>query len=226
MQLRDLLAILWRFWLLIVLVPALAGGVSLLLALRQPVQYQAAARLMITQTPFDPAGQAELPDYNNTYSWLVSEYILDDLPQVLSSNAFAVDLTAQRARADVPLASLSAEVLHRSVRIVATADTPEPALDTLQAAITTLQQHGLKYWDRLPPSGPGIQVAVLDPPTPLGSTVSNRAIVLNVALRTALALAAAVALALALNYLDNRVRSPRQAEQATGVPVLATIPKE
>lgn len=232
MQLRELSAMVRRYWIIILLLPLLAGGLSLFAALRQPVRYQASARLMVSQTPFDAAGVAELPDYNNSYSWLASEYILDDLPQVLNSLAFAEDvvqtLDAEGYSVDPEAVrgSLRAEVLHRSVLLVAAAATPEQALVIVRGAITTLQANGLKYWDRAPGNGPGLQVAILDPATPGGPTSSTRALALDVGLRSALALAAGIALALLLHYLDDRLRSREQAEQWTGARVLAVIPKE
>lgn len=232
MQLRELIAIVRRFWPILLLLPLLAGGLSLFAALRRPVQYQASARLMVSQTPFDAAGAAELPDYNNSYSWLASEYILDDLPQVLNSLAFAEDVVQTLDAEGYGIApeavrgSLRAEVLHRSVLIVGSAATPEQALAVVRGAITTLQANGLKYWNRAPADGPGLQVAILDPATPGGPTSSLRAMLFDVGLRTALALAAAVALALLLHYLDDRLRSREQAEHWTGARVLAVIPKE
>lgn len=232
MQLRDLLLILRRFWPVVVLLPLLAGGLSLFAALRQPTRYQAAARLMVSQTPFDAAGVAELPDYNNSFSWLASEYILDDLPQVLNSMAFAEDVALTLADEGYSIAPeavrgvLRAEVLHRSVVLTGSADTSEQALAIVRGAVATLQANGLKYWNRAPADGPGLQVAVLDPATPGGATNSTRALVLDVGLRSALALAAGIGLALLFHYLDDRLRSPRQAEQWTGARVLAVIPKE
>ncbi len=232
MQFRELSAIVRRFWPLILLLPLLAGGLSLLIALRQPVRYQASARLMVSQTPLDAAGVAELPDYNNSYSWLVSEYILDDLPQVLNSLAFAEDVVQTLASEgysvtpEVVRGSLRAEVLHRSVVLVGSAAAPEQALAIVRGAITTLQQNGLKYWDRAPSDGPGLQVAILDPAASGGPTSSTRALLLDVGLRSALALVAGIGFALLLHYLDDRLRSRDQAEQWTGARVLAVIPKE
>jgi capsular polysaccharide biosynthesis protein len=232
MQLRELSAIVRRYWIVILLLPLLAGGLSMIVALRQPQRYQAAARLMVSQTPFDAGGVAALPDYNNSYSWLASEYILDDLPQVLNSLAFAEDV-AQTLSAEgytvgpeAVRGSLRAEVLHRSVLIVGSAATPEQALAIVRGAIATLQANGLKYWGRAPLDGPGLQVALLDPATPGGPTSTTRALLFDVGLRTALALAAGIALALLLHYLDDRLRSREQAEQWTGARVLAVIPKE
>ncbi len=225
MQLRAYLAILRRFWALILLLPLLAGGISLGLGLRQPARYQATVRLMVTRSLIDSAGGASLPDFNDSYSWTTTEFILDDLPLVIGSAAFAQDVAATVG--DLSPAAvqggLSATVLHRAISLGATADTPEQALALLRASAEALHTRGLAYWGR---GVGGLNVAILDPPQAAGSVGGLRPALVSAAMRAALGLAVAVGLALLVNYLDDRLRSPAQAEQWTGARVLATIPKE
>ncbi|NTU81160.1 MAG: hypothetical protein HGA45_17555, partial [Chloroflexales bacterium] len=75
------------------------------------------------------------------------------------------------------------------------------------------------------PAG-GLQVAILDPPGEAARLGGPRDLVREVGLRVALALAAGLGLAFLANYLDDRLRSPRQAEQWLGARVLGVIPKE
>jgi capsular polysaccharide biosynthesis protein len=225
MQLRAYLAILRRFWPLIVALPLLSGGLSLALALGRPERYQATAQLMVTRSVIGGAGAASLPDFNDSYSWTTTEFILDDLPQVVGSAAFAEDVRA--AGVDLPRAAiqggLSAEVLHRAVYLSAIADTPDLALTLVNGAVGTLQSRGLVYWGR---GVGGLDVSVLNPSQPSGVIGGPRAALLNAAVRAALGLAVALGLALLINYLDDRLRSPAQAEQWTGARVIASIPKE
>ncbi len=229
MQLRAYLALLRRFWLMILLLPLATGGISLGMSLRQPVRYQATVRLMIARSLIDTSGVASMPDFNDSYSWTTTEFILDDLPQVIGSSAFATDVQAAvvaagRSAAPVAIqAGLRSEVLHRELYLTAVADTPELALVIAQGAVAALQSHGLSYWGR----GPGgLDVATLDPPQAAGTIGSMTDKLLNAALRAVLGLAVAVGLALLANYLDDRLRSPAQAERWIGVRVLASIPKE
>jgi hypothetical protein len=225
MQLRAYLALLRRFWPLIVALPLLSGGLSLATALGQPARYQATVQLMITRSVIADGGAASLPDFNDSYSWTTTEFILDDLPQVVGSAAFAEDVRASGV--DVPPAAiqggLRAEVLHRAVYLSAVAATPDLALAIVNGAVGALQSRGLAYWGR---GVGGLDVAVLNPPQASGVVGGPRAALLGAAVRAALGLAVAVGLALLLNYLDDRLRSPAQAEQWIGARVLATIPKE
>jgi capsular polysaccharide biosynthesis protein len=229
MQLRAYLALLRRFWPLILLLPLAAGGLSLGLALRQPTRYQAGVRLMIARSTINTGTAASLPDFNDSYSWNTTEFILDDLPQVIASAAFARDVEPAVAAAGLSVApatiqgSLRAEVLHRAIYLTAVADTPELALAIINGAVGALQSQGLSYWGREPG---GLDVATLDPPQAAGIVGGLSDKLTSAALRAALGLAVAIGLALLINYLDDRLHSPAQAEQWTGARVLASIPKE
>lgn len=230
MQLREYLAILRRLWPVVLLLPLVAGGLSLALALGRPPAYQAEARLLITVAPLPAAAAPTLPALDDGATWTTTEYILDDLPFVLAGAAFADDVGAAMAAEGHPAepaairAGLRAEVTHRAVFLTATAGAPEQAAAMLRGAVAALQQGGLKYWGRAP--GGGLQVVALQPPGAAAPVDGLRGLAREVGLRTALALAAAVGLAFLINYLDDRLRSPRQAEDWVGARVLAVIPKE
>ncbi|HMQ32420.1 MAG TPA: lipopolysaccharide biosynthesis protein [Chloroflexaceae bacterium] len=230
MQLREYLAILRRLWPVVLLLPLLAGGLSLALALGRPPAYQASARLLVTLAPPAAAAPAPLPALDDGATWATTEYILDDLPFVLSSAAFAADVGAAMAAEGYPAdpgaiqAGLRPEVTHRSVLLTATAAGPEQAGAMLRGALGALERGGLKYWGRA--DAGGLQGPVLDPPGPAAPAGGLRDLVREVGLRVALALAAGVGLAFLLHYLDDRLRSPRQAEDWVGARVLAVIPKE
>jgi capsular polysaccharide biosynthesis protein len=228
MQLREYLSILRRYWPLVALLPLLAGGLSLALALRRPPLYQAAAKLLVTQAP--SGADASLPGLDDGATWTTTEYILDDLPHVLQSVAFAEDVRAAMAAEGYPIevaaiqTGLRPEITHRAVYLVAVAPAPDTAAALLRNAVAALSAGGLKYWGRA--SAGGLEVAVLDPPSAAAPAGGLRDLLIDVGARLALALAAAVGLAFLLNALDDRLRSPRQAEQWTGAPVIGLIPKE
>lgn len=229
MHLQAYLSILRRYWLLVLLPPLIAGGVSLALALGRAPGYQASALLILTRTPLAAPGSTPLPTLDDGATWTSVEYILDDLPFVLGSAAFASDVHATLAAEGYEVdtetirGSLRPEVSHRSVALSAVAASPETASAILRGAITTLADGGLKYWGRTPG---GLQVAVLDPPGAAVPTSGLRSLARDVGLRVALALAAGVGLAFLLHALDDRLRNPLQAEQWVGVRVIGVIPKE
>lgn len=230
MQLREYLSILRRFWPIVLLPPLIAGGLSLVLALGRPTGYLATARLIVTVAPPAATAASPVPALDDGATWATTEYILDDLPFVMQSAAFAADVGPAMAAEGYPLdqgaiqGGLRPEVTHRAVYLTAAAATPETALALVRNAVATLQQGGLKYWGRAPQGG--LEVAVLDPPAAAGRTGSLRDLVFDVAARALLALAAGVGLAFLLHYLDDRLRSPRQAEEWTGARVIGVIPRE
>ncbi len=232
MQLRYYFTIMRRFWLLIMLLPVLTGVITLLVTSRQPQRYAATARAIITQTPILRDSQAGFPDFNLNYSWLNSEFVLDDLPQVVSSMAFAQDAsalaTAQGYAIDpgTVLEGLSVQSFHRTVTFSARASTPQAAVAILRGALAALEEYGLKYWDRATEENNGLNVALLDQPGDAVPLHSRRQVVANVGARMGLALVAAIALAFVLHYLDDRLREPRQVEEWMGLHVVGVIPRE
>ncbi len=232
MQLRLYAAIVRRFWLLIVLLPLAVGALSLGFALAQPPRYGSVARLMMTQQPHRLDHVEQFPDVNLNYSWESSEYILDDVPQVVQSTAMAQDIsTWLRAQGydvepAVIRASLSAENFHRSVTLSAQADSPELAELFLEGAIDKLRSNGLRYWSRATADRTGLSIAVLDPASRAQPLRGPRWYVTNTASRVVLALAAALALAFLLHYLDVTLHNPRQVQEWVGIEVLGVIPRE
>ncbi len=229
MQVRHYLTLLLRFWPLILLLPLLAGGLSLALALTRPPVYQVSTQMLMTLIP-RPAPASPLPDFDFGSTWLTTEYILDDLPAVIASVAFAEDVRALLPEAQQGLdqaairSGLRIEVSHRSVWLNATAGDPATAEALAAAAVSALRQGGLKYWGRTPPGG--LELAVLDPPGPAVAANSSSAIIREVGLRAGLALAAAVGIAFLVAYFDDRLRSVGQAEAWIGARVIAVIPEE
>jgi capsular polysaccharide biosynthesis protein len=232
MQLRTYFFLLRRFWPLVLGLPLVVAVASLLLGMNRPASYQASARLMISQVSYTRQAEGNLPDFDINYSWNSSTYILDDLPQVVNSVAFAQDvqafLTGEGKNVELTTiqGSLRAEVLHRSVYLAAVNSDPDTALAIVRGAVYAIETNGLKYWNRDQTGDNGLNVAVLDPPGGVATLSSNRALIMEVGLRTVLALAAALGIALLITYLDDRLRSPAQAEEWLGTSVLGMIPKE
>jgi capsular polysaccharide biosynthesis protein len=233
MQLRYFLSLLRRFWALVLVLPLLVGGFSGFLELRRPVPYVATAQVMVTQKPYVHTQESSFPDFNLISSWQSSEFIVDDMPQVVRSLTLAQDVSDWLASQGMDVApttvqaGLGAQTFHRSVTISSQAATPELATQMLAGTIASLQAHGLKYWNRAPSDDDGLSVAVLNPATQAAPARTTRQMLLHVALRVALALAAGVGLAFLLHYLDDRLRDEYQvAALLDGIEVIGVIPEE
>lgn len=229
MPLYAYLALVRRRWPLVVLLPLVVAALSLVAALNQPPSYATTAHLLLTvAAPAD--APAALPAFDDNATWVTTEYLLDDLPAVLGSTLFAQDVSVLLAAEGYPLelgairGGLRPEVTHRSLRLTATAATPEAAAALARSAVTALEQGGLRYWGRRPEGG--LLIVMLDPPGPAAPVSSLRDLVVNVGLRTALALVAGLGLALAAHALDDRLRSAQQAEAWIGARVLGVIPDD
>ena len=231
MQLRFYLAIVRRFWPLVVALPLLVGLISLIVALRESPSYTANAVLIVTQalpgTPYTPS-PTELRD-----QWGGTEYVIDDLSRVIGSTLFAQDVSAALSAQGVTLDpisianSLSVTTLHRSVTIQGSASAPETAKSLVEAAVQTLRTNGLKYWGLSGPRvGPGINVVELSPPEAVTSLRSTRRLAATIGLRVALGLAAGVGIAFLLHYLDTTLHEPGQVEEGVGLSVIGVIPRE
>lgn len=229
MPLYAYVALVRRRWPLVVLLPLVVAALSLASALNQPTMYATTAQLLVTIEPPTNAASA-LPAFDENATWITTEYLLDDIPAVIGSTLFAQDVSTLLATAGYPLdlgairGGLRPEVTHRSLRLTATAATPEAAAALVRSAVTALEQGGLRYWGRRAEGG--LLVVQLDPPSPAAPVGSLRDLVVNVGLRTALALAAGLGLAVAAHALDDRLRSSRQAETWIGARVLGVIPDD
>lgn len=232
MHQQRALDIFRRHWIPIVFLPILVGIFSLFIQLRQPISYHSTARLMITQTPHRLEQVGAFPDFNLINSWQSSEYIIDDMPQVINSLALAEDISLvlkQQGDDIAPLviqSALSAQTFHRSVTISSHASSPEIATKIIAGAIISLQTNGLKYWNRSRADENGLSVALLNPAGQATPSRTFRTTLRNVGLRVVLALFAGLGLALLLHYLDNRIRDSHQVEEMIGISVIGTIPKE
>ncbi|WP_298403979.1 lipopolysaccharide biosynthesis protein [uncultured Chloroflexus sp.] len=190
MELITLIRIARRFWLLILLPALIAGGLSLWFDLQKPPRYAATSRLLIT---YPIVGAEDTVD-----NWQITEFLLDDLPQVLSSAAFANKLQPLLAARNVPLTTaeiqqgLRVTLLHRTVDLRGEAASPQAAQALVEAAITLLQSDGLTFWGR---TNAQLNVVVLDGASEPQPIASLRTTLFDAALRAALGFVAGFALA-------------------------------
>ena len=226
-----------RRWWLVALTTFAALVVAVLVAYRGASAYKATVRVAVSTPPTEGCSGRAIPgpdgqtirnfDYDcNYYAWLSSEYLADDLSQIIQSQAFAEDLRAILGEPIDPK-SISDVVrtrkTHRIINITITANTFPRAQQLGDAIVQALATQSGKYLAQL--AAQNGEIVVIDPAqTQRGE--GNAAVAINVGLITLLGFLAGLALLLAVDYFDPTVRDSRDAERTLGLPILGEIPGE
>lgn len=226
LELRQYWRIVWkRVWIIVALLAVVLIG-SLALRPKPAPLYQATLRFLVGVAP-----EACLGDhycYDRYYTWLASEYLADDLSEVVKSSAFAEDVSAYLAQTGEPITiprgaiqgSTVAEKQHRILTLRITWSNADELAAIAQAVAEVLPQHGPTYF--APIGVDRARFTLIDRPViaPVGKSLRER---LDLPIRLFLALLAGVALAFLLDYLDDTVRDGAELE-AMGITVLGEIP--
>lgn len=226
MELRRYWNIIWkRIWVIIALFLVILLGS---LALRAPArpQHQAVMRFLVGVLPEDYAGREYT--YDRYYTWLASEYLADDLSEVVKYSAFAKDVSLALATGDDPFTvppgaiqgATVAKKQHRILTLTITWPEPGELAEIANAASHILPEKGPQYFAQVGVTG--AKISLIDEPviTSLAPSLRER---LDFPLRLFLAVLAGLALVFLLDYLDDTVRDRRELEEM-GLSVLAEIP--
>lgn len=230
MELRHYADILKRSWPLVLGLPLAVLLLSIGLYVAQPPRYGMLVAMLITQAQIARGpDDSTLPDYDNWNSWAASEYIVDDVLQVVQTRAFAQDVAAivkQEHNVELDpsaiMDGISAERTHRTVYLSVEAGTRDAAKWLADAAIVSLQDKGLAYWNRGDTAQ--LNVVPLDVPPQASRVPGIAGLALDLAVRTLLALLLAVGIAFLRHYLDTTVRR-RDDVEALGYEIVGAIPK-
>lgn len=239
MELRDYFGVLRRRWPVLGAIFLLVFAVAVFFSLRGPRAYEATLRLAVSvgdaesavplaNAPAPPPRGAEAAPYTyyrEYYLWLASEYLADDLSEIIQSEAFAKDLAAT-IHEDVDPAAIRDVVrvrkTHRILDVSVQGPTDERALRLANGIVATLDAKGPKYVAQLStPSGHIIPIN--EPRVRAATSTGNR--IADLGLRALLALLIAVFAAFIMEYLDSTMRSNRDVRRL-GLPVLGEIPVE
>jgi capsular polysaccharide biosynthesis protein len=227
MELREYWRILRRRWWLPVGL-ALAVGI-LTLVIQKPWQprppaHSAAMRFNVGVKPERIPG---VYTYDRYYTMLTSEYLVDDLGEIVRSQVFAQEVSRRTAEQGivVPAGAIGSSTqpgkLHRILTV--TVNWPDAAqLEVIADAVAaTLTEGSAGFFAQF--SADEADIRLIDPPViaAVGAPARQR---LDLPLRVALALVAGAALAFLLHYLDDSVLG-RPDLEALGLPVLGEIPK-
>jgi capsular polysaccharide biosynthesis protein len=219
MELRQYWRIAWRRWWLIAVLLALVLIVSLLTYKSPAPVYQASMRFAIGIQGDEPVMAAS--GEGRSDAWLASEYLADDLSEVLKGGDFATRI-GERVGFAVPAGAIFASREHRimSVRITwGDRDQLQAIAEAVGAAVNDI---GPDYFPQL--QGIDAQAVLIDGPGigEVGRSLKDK---LDIPIRLFVALIAGVALAFLWDYLDDTVRD-RPEMEALGVAVLGEIPRK
>jgi len=211
-----------RLWMIVTLVLVVLVG-SLVWRSPRPAQFQAVQRFTVSLQPEPRTG--EYYAYDHYYTWLASEYLVDDLAEVVGGATFAGEVEAllrsQGSPPSRPLAgALSASTKHRTLALRIVWDDPEELGRIADTTARALRERSAAFFGQL--RGTETDIRAIDPPsiTPIGPGLREQ---LDVPLRLLLALVAGVALTFLFHYLDDAVYNRADVEEL-GMAVLAELP--
>ena len=222
MELRAYGAVLRRHARLIGLITLATLVISVAMALRGPSAYTASMRLAISVVPDPRVG--DFFTFDSYYSVLTSEYLADDLSELLRSEAFAADVSAEMGNTVEPDAIVNltrTKKTHRLLDVQVAAGNPQSALAIAEAYERVLNTKLPEYLAFLQANNGFVRI--VNRPK-VARTNSLPLTAAEVGLRTMAGLLGAVGLAFLLEYVDDRLRDRRQVESFLGTTVLAEIP--
>jgi len=222
MELRAYGAVLKRHARLIGVITLATLVLSIALALRGPSAYTASMRLAISVVPDPRVG--DFFKYDSYYSVLTSEYLADDLSELLRSEAFAADVSAEMGNTVEPEAIVNltrTKKTHRLLDVQIASSDPTTAMAIAEAYEQVLNTKLGEYLAFLQANNGFVRI-VNRPRVTRTNTLPLTAA--EVGLRTMAGLLGAVGLAFLLEYVDDRLRDRRQVESFLGTTVLAEIP--
>jgi capsular polysaccharide biosynthesis protein len=227
MELREYWHIIRRRWWLPV---GLAIAVGLLtVAMQRPWQprppsYNATMRFNVG---VQPQRLSDVYTYDRYYTMLTSEYLVDDMGEIVRSQRFAEAVSSRLADQGitVPAAVIGASTQPGKLHRILTVNVSWGDLTQLKAiadAVTaTVTESSAEFFSQF--SAEEADIRLIDPPVISQAGRSARE-QLDLPLRIALALTAGVALAFLLHYLDDYVRERSDLEKLDIV-VLGEVPK-
>jgi capsular polysaccharide biosynthesis protein len=227
MELREYWRIIRRRWWLPVGLALLTLIMTLVMQRPwepRPTTYNASMRFNVGVKP------ERIPDvytYDRYYTMLTSEYLVDDLGEIVRSQVFTEEVSRRTAEQGivVPPGAIGSSTQPGKLHRILTVNVSWPDAAQLEvianAVAETLTESSADFFAQF--SAEEADIRMIDPPVigAVGASARDR---LDLPLRILLALAAGVALAFLLYYLDDSVRDHDDLEQI-GLPVLGEIPK-
>jgi capsular polysaccharide biosynthesis protein len=218
MELDQYWRIVWRRWWLVAAVVAVVLIASLATTDRPAPVYQASMRFAIGIEGQEPV--TAVSGEGRSDAWLASEYLADDLSEVLKGGDFAARI-GERVGLAVPAGAIFASREHRIMTVSITWNDRAQVQAIAEAVAAEVENVEGDYFPQL--AGVEARAVLIDGPGigEVGPGLRDR---LDLPIRLLIALVAGVALTFLWDYLDDTVRSRAEVE-ALGVPLLAEIPR-
>ena len=225
MELRQYWAVIRRWWWIPVLTVLLVAVLSLVTT--RP--WQPKAQAYATSLSFSIGLKPEKPanGEENYYTALASEYLIDDLAEVVRGSEFA-GAVSQRLQAQgitIPPGALQGSTqagkLHRIMTVGMTWGNPDELSAIADAVIQTIQEDAPTFMPRLFAQNGAAYLVNRGGVAAVGTGLRQK---LEFPLKLLIALAAGIALAFLVDYLDDRIRGREDIERL-GLNVVGEIPK-
>jgi capsular polysaccharide biosynthesis protein len=190
----------------------------------RPPTYSAAMRFNVGVKPERLPG---VYTYDRYYAMLTSEYLVDDLGEIVRSQVFAQEVSRRLADKGivVPAGAIGATTqpgkLHRILSVSVGWPRQEEIAPIAEAIVATLTESSADFFGQF--SADEADIRLIDPPavSAVGRPAREQ---LDLPLRLFLALAAGVGLAFLLYYLDDSVCERADLEKM-GIAVLGEVPR-
>ncbi len=223
MELREYWKVFARRWWLAVGLALLVLAISLVVGSRVRATYTATTRVLVSVAPEPPKGSYYT--YDKYYSFLTTEYLVDDLSEFVKSRVFAEAIRDELGDPSLDLNAIQQsqrpKKTHRVLAIDVVTGNADQTLAIAAAAGKVLEKKAADYLIQL--SAKDVSIKVIDPPSvaPTGGGLRG---LLELAIRTGLGFLAGLAIILLAEYFDGSVRDASETERVLGVPVLGEIP--
>lgn len=225
MELRQYWAVIRRWWWIPALTVLLVGVFSLVTA--RPWQPKAPAYTTSLGFSVGLKPQNAADGEENYYTALASEYLIDDLAEVVRGSEFAaaVSQRLQTQGITVPTGALQGSTqagkLHRILTVGVTWGDPEELAAISEAVIQTIEEDAPTFMPRLFAQNGAAYLVNRGAVAAVAPGLRDR---LELPLKLLIALAAGIALAFLADYLDDRIRG-REDVEPLGLAVMGEIPK-
>lgn len=224
MELSQYLSVIKRRWWLIAGIAFVSLLAAALAAWRGPCAYQANMRMAVSVVP-EPR-RDNVYGYDAYYPWLASEYLADDLSEIMRSQAFAQDVSAELGYAVGPGALANVvrtKKTHRLLDVTVCGSDGTQTMSIAEAYERVLNARLGDYLAMLQANNGFVRI--INRPT-LGRASGPVALIGEIGLRTAIGAFLGIGLAFLLEYLDDRLRTRREIEDLLQWPIIGEIPSQ